>query len=67
VTIDEVLDYYKSRVALARAVRVQTQAIHNWVTAGKVPPLRQVQIEQLTAGALKADADVYEQKRGQVA
>lgn len=64
MSIDEVLKYYKTRAEAAEALGVQTQAIHNWITAKKVPPLRQLQIEKLTRGRLKADPDVYDQKRG---
>lgn len=67
MSIDEVLSYFKTRAKAAEALGVQTQAIYNWVTADKVPPLRQVQIEKLTRGKLKADPDVYDQKRGQSA
>jgi hypothetical protein len=67
VTPDDIIQYFKSRIAAADALDVRPQAVSNWVSAGKVPPLRQLQAQSLTRGKLKADPDVYDTKRGQAA
>ena len=55
----DLLSHYGSIAAIARAVNISRPSIHGWKARG-IPPLRQVQIENLTEGKLKAAPDVYE-------
>lgn len=54
-----VIEHFGSQVAVARAVGVNQAAVAQWGEAP--PPLRQLQIEVLTGGALKAgpECDQY--------
>ena len=54
MTKDEVIRYYGTQTAVALALGDVTQStVSGWKA---VPALRQLQIEALTGGALKADA-----------
>jgi hypothetical protein len=60
----EALQFYgDDRRALAEALDIKVPSTYEW---GEFPPpLRQIQLEQVTGGALKAEPNVFEQaKRG---
>ena len=42
------------QTALARKLKVKPQAVHQWVTAGRVPPLRALAVEAATGVSRKA-------------
>ena len=51
----EVLDYFGGVAATAKALGISQPSVSNW---GEAPPeLRQLQIEALTAGALRAGSE----------
>lgn len=52
MTKDQAVTHFGSVSALAAGLRVSYQAVHRW---SQVPALRQLQLEKMTAGALKAD------------
>ena len=54
--------FFKSQSALARALNISPASVAEW--PDRVPPLRQLQIQKLTRGKLKAADDVFESKRG---
>lgn len=55
-----VIEYYGSQVAVARALGIRAPSVAGW---GEHPPmLRQLQIERLTDGALRAEWQPYSQQ-----
>lgn len=49
---DEAISHFGSVAELARALRISVQAIYTW--DAEPPALRQMQLERLTKGKLKA-------------
>lgn len=43
-------------MAIARALGIKGPSVVNW--GERIPPLRQLQIERVTGGTLKADDDI---------
>ena len=66
MTYDSLLDYFGSQAGIARALGVTQPSVAEWKERG-VPPLRQLQAEQITAGNLKADDNVFASKKEQEA
>ena len=59
MTVTELIRHYGSGPKAAAAMGLESaSALYQWRRAGRIPPLRQVQIEHLTKGALKADKQV---------
>ena len=56
MTLDQCLAHYGSHAEIARALGIKAPSIYGW-TRG-VPPLRQIQLEHVSGGALKADAGI---------
>jgi len=56
MTKQEAIDHYGGVPALAKALNVSRPAIYQWA---EIPPLRQVQLQRLTRGRLKADEAAY--------
>jgi hypothetical protein len=57
LTTNQALRHYKTQAALARALGIQRQSIDVW---GDEPPLlRQIQLERLTGGQLRANAEAW--------
>lgn len=52
----DVVDHFGSQAALARALGITQPSVALW--GDDVPPLRQLQIERLTAGKFKADPSI---------
>lgn len=48
----EVIRYFGSQTATAKALKLKQPSVQRW--GEKLPPLRQLQIEVLTGGALRA-------------
>jgi transcriptional repressor of cell division inhibition gene dicB len=48
-----VIKHFGSQVAVARALKIKAPSVADW--GRHVPPLRQLQIEKLTGGKLRAD------------
>lgn len=57
MTFNQVVAHFGSQVAAARALKITKGALQFWRRDG-VPPLRQLQLEELTKGRLRADKDV---------
>lgn len=49
----DAIDHFGSRSALARALGINAASTYSW--RDEVPPLRQLQLEALTDGKLRAD------------
>lgn len=55
MTKQEAIDHYGGVRSLADALGISPPAIYQW---RDVPAIRQVQLQRITRGALKANADV---------
>ena len=58
MTYKQVIRYFKTQVAVAAALGTTQPTIANWKSRDRVPPLRQLQLEGITKGALKADRKI---------
>lgn len=54
----EALTFFKTRRALARALGLIDNAINTW-KGENIPPVHQIKLEALTAGALRADDEAW--------
>jgi len=62
--ITQVLDYFgKSQTKVAQALDIAQSNVARWVKAGKVPKLKQLQLESVTGGALKAEKGILPRKQ----
>lgn len=52
----DVIEHFGSQAAIARALGIKPPSVAEW--GDTVPPLRQLQIEKLTAGKLIADTAI---------
>lgn len=60
MTKDQALQHYAgNQTQLAKALGIHQSTVCKWV---EVPPLRQIQLEQITKGKLKADPDCFTKK-----
>lgn len=58
----EAIDYYGNNVKLTAALGLSTGAVSQWEEYP--PPARQLQIERITLGALKAEPDCLDRVLG---
>lgn len=57
VKTNDAISHYGSKLALAHALGIKVQSVYDWT---EYPPdIRQVQLEMLTAGRLKAEPECY--------
>jgi hypothetical protein len=64
MTLEEVMRYYKSYYELAKELNITPQAIQYWRKKKHVPWVHQLNLERLSDGVLKADAEnMYSIKR----
>ena len=62
LTLDAI-EYYGSKRALADAVGLQLPSIYDWGL--HPPPLRQIQLERITGGALRAEPNVFDKAKNE--
>jgi DNA-binding transcriptional regulator YdaS (Cro superfamily) len=55
---EDLLAHYKNQAAIARALDVEQPSVCVWFKNGSIPPIRQLQIEEVTRGAIKADPSI---------
>lgn len=55
MNIEQAIEHFGSQSALARALGIEPPSVAEWKTNGRIPQLRQFQIELVTGGKLKAD------------
>ena len=60
LTSDALAHFGGSKAALAKALGISVPSVYEW--REYPPPLRQVQLEQVTGGTLKAEPDVFDAK-----
>lgn len=51
----ELIGYFRTQVAAAKALGCAQSTVAEWCTQGDIPEVRQYQIELATSGKLKAD------------
>lgn len=54
----DLLTHYGSQAAISRACGIRQPSVCIWFKSGQIPPIRQLEIEALTEGALRADAEI---------
>ena len=59
----DVLNHYKTQQLAANALGLAQASIAKWLNKGVVPDLRQLQLERLTGGALKAEKNILPRKK----
>lgn len=59
MTIEEVLEIYKTGYQVCKALEISKQNFTRWQKSGYIPYRQQVKLEQLTNGKLKADLEMY--------
>lgn len=52
--IDRLVSHFGGQFRLAGALNVSSAAVSMWVKDGKIPPMRAIQIEEITKGKFKA-------------
>lgn len=60
MNIKQAIMYFGSSRRLALAIGVDPSTVAKWTRENRIPPARQVQIEEFTAGKLAADEDARE-------
>lgn len=61
MTTEQAISHYRTQQRLATALGISQSAVAEW---GEYPPaLRQIQIEKLTRGRLRAQPDVFTKRR----
>ena len=61
----DAISHFGSKAALAKAIGISVPSVYEW--REYPPPLRQLQIEQVSGGALKAEPDVFDAKPARAA
>ena len=56
MNMSDLVEYFGSQKAVADALGIKPPSVNSW--GDSVPPLRQLQIEALTGGKLRADATI---------
>ena len=51
----QVIDFFGTQTATAKALGIAQSSVAGWVSAGEVPMERQYQVELATNGQLRAD------------
>jgi DNA-binding transcriptional regulator YdaS (Cro superfamily) len=59
----DAIDFFGSQEALAEQLGIKQPSVAGWVKSGEVPPLRQLQLEVITGGSLKADKSILPKKK----
>jgi transcriptional repressor of cell division inhibition gene dicB len=61
----EALEWYGTKTRIAEALRIKLPSVAEW--GNTIPPLRQLQLERLTKGGLRADDDILDVRTQKVA
>lgn len=65
VKTSECIAFYETKAKLAEALGIETPSVYGW--GEHPPPLRQIQLQGLTAGKLMAEPDVFGARRKEAA
>ena len=55
MSTDDLVRYFGSQIATARALGVDKRVVNYWFTKGQIPRGRQFEIQVLTGGRLKVE------------
>lgn len=55
MTLDDLKDYFKSKLQFEKQTGLKRQNWHGWIKKGYIPLVSQQRIESLTGGKLKAN------------
>ena len=55
MTLEELKDYFKSKLQFEKQTGLKRQNWHHWLKRGYIPLVSQQRLESLTNGQLKAD------------
>jgi predicted transcriptional regulator len=61
--IADAITLFITQEALAEQLGLKQPSIARWVSKGVIPPLRQLQLEVVTGGLLKADKSILPSKK----
>jgi hypothetical protein len=61
MTTAEAIKHYKTQTKLAKKLGIEQGSVSGW--GEYPPPLRQLQIQQLTRGRLKAEPNVFDTRK----
>jgi DNA-binding transcriptional regulator YdaS (Cro superfamily) len=61
----EAIEMYVTQESLAEALGLKQPSINRWVKTGEIPYLRQLQLESLSGGRLKADNGILPRRQRQ--
>jgi hypothetical protein len=59
MTYDDVIKVFGTQKKVAQALGIVQPRISHWKRSGHIPPLQQLRLQNLTAGRLVADPDVF--------
>lgn len=54
MTVDKAIKHFRSKAELARVLQIEPSAVSHWVKKDEIPAKRQLQIQKITKGKLKA-------------
>ena len=61
----QALEWFGTKTAIAKALGVRPPSVTLW--GDRIPPIRQLQIERMTKGALRADDSILDRPAQKVA
>lgn len=64
MNIQQLVEHYGDQAAAADAIRVSRQAVSKWKKAGRIPLEYQLQWEENSAGAVRADLPAFVRRNG---
>lgn len=65
MNITDVLKHYRTQSAVADALSIEQAAVAKWVKKQNIPDLRQLQLESITGGILKAEKGILPKRQRQ--
>jgi DNA-binding transcriptional regulator YdaS (Cro superfamily) len=65
MNMDDALEWFGTKTAIAEELGIALPSVTNW--GHSIPPLRQLQLERITKGGLRADDAIMEFPRREVA
>jgi DNA-binding transcriptional regulator YdaS (Cro superfamily) len=57
MTYSDLIAHFGTQVAAAAALGIHQSNVSDWKARGVIPPLRQLELERLTSGVLKAGSE----------
>ncbi|WP_265658555.1 Cro/CI family transcriptional regulator [Francisella philomiragia] len=54
MTINQVIKYFGTKAEVAKVLKIEPSAVSHWVKKDEIPAKRQLEIQKITKGKLKA-------------